>query len=323
MKSKTLRADLLLLLTSAIWGFAFVAQRTGMKFMGPFTYNGIRFALGSLSLLPLIVLLRKRNKSDIRNKSAIFGKETSSAIETAMVARANASGRALLPGSILLGTVLFFAASLQQVGMQYTGAGKAGFITGLYVVLVPIFGIALKHKTGAPTWIGVIAAVFGLYFLSATGGLEAINPGDLLVAASAVFWAIHVLLIDYYSKRADPVELAAGQFAICAIASLVVAIAQEHIALESVLGAAVPIAYGGLFSVGIAYTLQIVAQKDAPPAHSAILLSLEGVFAAIGGALILSERLSASNMIGCALMLLGMLATQWEMFFARRRPLAH
>ncbi len=296
MNKKALRADILLLLTSLIWGFAFVAQRSSIESIGPFLFNGVRFALGSLSLLPLIFIFNRKSGAPTRSKS-----------------------RMVFWGTLAAGGALFLGASLQQVGILFTTAGKAGFITGLYVVLVPIFGIVLGHRTGFATWIGALFAVVGLFFLSTGGEMRNINPGDLLVAVSALFWTAHVLLIDNLSKKIDPLILSAGQFAWCALLSLGVAGASEPILWSSIVAALVPILYGGLASVGIAYTLQVVAQKDAPPAHSAVILCLEGVFATLGGMLILREGLGAHNLLGSLLMLTGMLATQWDVIIGKRK----
>jgi drug/metabolite transporter (DMT)-like permease len=292
MNKKALRADILLLLTSCIWGFAFVAQRTGMEYVGPFTFNGIRFVLGSLSLLPLIFFL-KRKAARARTASTVTPKR-------------------LFLSSLAAGVCLFIAASLQQVGIIYTTAGHSGFITGLYVVLVPIAGIFLGRKTGFPTWIGAAFTLTGLYFLSAAGNLDSINPGDIITAVSAAFWTLHVLLIDALVRKTDPLQLSSGQFACCGILSLVVAFFTESFEPVSVLNGIIPILYGGLCSVGIAYTLQVVAQQDAPPAHASIILCLEGVFAAAGGVLILSEPLGRWTLLGFILMFCGMLATQWD-----------
>ncbi|MBN2655640.1 MAG: DMT family transporter [Spirochaetales bacterium] len=297
MEKKTLRSDLLLILTSAIWGFAFVAQLVGMDHIGPYLYNGIRFALGSLSLIPLIFF---------------FGKYKKGKKETSSLGR-----KGILLAGAGTGTVLFLGASLQQVGLQYTTAGKAGFITGLYVILVPILGIALRHKTGVPTWIGALFAAAGLYLISVKGGFQ-IGRGDLLILACSLFFAMHVLAIDHFSRKIDPLILSAIQFAVCSLYSLAVAIFREPIILDDIFKAAIPILYGGLGSVGIAYTLQVVAQKDAPPAHSAIIMSLESVFAVIGGIIFLAEGMSLRGYIGCGLMLAGMLASQWDVIF--RKP---
>lgn len=312
MHKKALRSDILMLLTSCIWGFAFVAQRRGMEHVGPFLFNGIRFALGSLSLLPLLAVLSGLSRRK--------GRRAGDSPETGP-ARKGRPGRgpSLFLFGIAAGTALFAGASLQQVGIVYTGAGKAGFITGLYVVLVPMLGMLLGARTGLPTWVGAGLAAIGLYFISVEPGAQGVNIGDVLVAVSALFWAIHVLLIDRYSKRVDPVALSAVQFAWTALLSLLVAATTERIVLADILAAAVPILYGGLGSVGVAYTLQVVAQKDAPPAHAAILLSLEGVFAGIGGSLLLAEPLTARSLTGCGLMLTAMLATQWEVLRPFRR----
>lgn len=323
MNKRALRSDLLLLLTSCVWGFGFVAQRSGMEYVGPFAFNGIRFLLGSLSLLPLILYRRGR------------GLESGGAPK---------QGR-LLTASLSAGSCLFAAVTLQQLGMLFTTAGNAGFITGLYVVLTPIFGIFLGKKTGLPTWIGAVFTLTGLFFLSAAGHTGSINPGDIITAVSAVFWAFHVLLIDALARSHDPIRLSAGQFVWCGLFSLLPAFAVEPFVedwsvilmgadavsaglfswrslpeLIAGLGteggglwaAAVPLLYGSLGSVGVAYTLQVVAQRDAPPAHATIILCLEGCFAAAGGVILLAEPLGAWTLLGFALMLGGMLATQWE-----------
>lgn len=304
MRKKTFTSDLLLLLTSAIWGFAFVAQRAGMEFIGPFLYNAVRFALGSLSLVPLVLFRSAKRAGAITERK---GTEDDPA-----------SGKTVFFGSLLAGAVLFLGASLQQIGLVYTTAGKAGFITGLYVILVPMLGIFLRHRTGLPTWVGAALAVIGLYLLSVTGDFR-IARGDLLVLTGSIFWAFHVLIIDHFTRRMDPVLLACIQFAWCSVFSSVTAGLTEPVELSAIIDAAVPILYGGLCSVGIAYTLQVVAQRYAPPAHAAIILSMEGVFAVIGGIVILDESLSAQGWTGAALMLAGMLATQWDVLFQMRK----
>ena len=302
MKSAALKSDVLLLLTAAIWGFAFVAQRLGMDHVGPFTFNGVRFALGSLSLLPLWLLSRRR-------------------INRASVVSPAASTKLLLWGGVAAGMALFTGASLQQVGLVYTTAGKAGFITGLYVILVPILGLLWRQRPHAGTWGGATLAVFGLYLLCVTEEFT-IAFGDLLELLGAFFWAGHVLLIGWLSPRVDAIRLSCIQFAVCSLLSLAVAVALEVISLHGLLSAALPILYGGLMSVGVAYTLQVVAQREAHPAHTAIILSLEGAFAALGGWLILGETLSARGLLGCLLMLAGMLFSELSGFFVRRRQVA-
>jgi drug/metabolite transporter (DMT)-like permease len=299
MKGKELRSSVLLLITAAIWGFAFVAQRVGMKHIGPFTYSGVRFALGSLSLLPIIFFMNRREK----------GKEEN--------LRKNERRDVMKYGAIA-GSILFLAASLQQVGLLYTTAGKAGFITSLYIVIVPIIGIVLKHKAGLNIWVGAIVAAVGLYFLSINEDFT-IEFGDFLELVGAVFWGLHIIVIGSFVSKVDAVKLSSTQFAVCAILSLIAAFMFEDVNMEGISAAAIPILYGGLISAGIAYTIQAVAQKSAKASHAAIALSMEAVFAAIGGILLLGETLPLRGYMGCLLMLAGMLISQADNFKKRTR----
>ena len=214
----------------------------------------------------------------------------------------------------MAGGVLFVAASLQQVGLLYTTAAKAGFITGLYIILVPILGLLLKHSSGVTTWLGAGLAVVGLYLLSINDDFS-MSFGDMLQFIGALFWAMHILLIDHYSSRVSPLKLSAVQFAVCGLLSLGVSLLIETPTLAGALAGWQPILYAGLVSVGVAYTLQVVGQKSAKPAHAAIILSLESVFAALGGVWLLNESLSSRAWLGCGLMLAGMLLSQirWPM----------
>lgn len=290
MNNKSLTANLLLILTAAIWGFAFVAQRVGSQYVGAFTFNGIRFALGALSLIPLIIFLDKRkDKIEVSKEQQNF-KNT------------------LIPG-ILVGMILYIGATLQQVGLFYTTVGNASFITGLYMVFVPIIGIFLKHKISKNSWIGVVLAIIGLYLLSINENFS-ISYGDFLEVIGAIFWAIHILTIDNFTKRVDPLKLSFIQFATCSILSVITAFIFEDITMTGISNALIPILYGGLLSVGVAYTLQVVAQKNAKPSHAAIILSMESVFGAIGGAILLGESMSGRGYVGCALILAGILVSQ-------------
>jgi len=215
----------------------------------------------------------------------------------------------ILTGSLAAGLALFLGVSLQQVGIVSTTAGKAGFITGLYVVLVPILSLIWGQHVRRGTWIGALCALTGLYLLSIKAGFS-IAHGDFLVLLSAFCWAAHVHIIGRFTSRIGSLRLAFNQYLLCSVLSLVVAGIYEHPTLDALVRATAPIVYGGVFSVGIAYTLQVVAQKQAHPAHAAIILSLESVFAALGGWLILGEFLSLRAMIGCALMLSGMIISQ-------------
>jgi drug/metabolite transporter (DMT)-like permease len=282
------KADSLLILTAVIWGGAFVAQRVGMDHVGPLTFNGVRFALGTLTLLPF----------------ALRGSVTT---ETDLLPRL--SSRQAFLGGALAGFVLFAGATLQQVGLVYTTAGKAGFITGLYVVIVPLLGMGWKQWPGRGGWAGATLAAVGLYFLSVTEEFT-LAPGDAWVLAGAFMWATHVLVLGWLSPRVDFMKLACAQYAVCCCLSLMVAGLTETITFNGIRQATVPILYGGVMSVGIAYTLQVVAQRVAPPTHAAIILSLEAVFAALAGWLILGEILTSRGLLGCGLMLAGMMVAQ-------------
>jgi len=299
MQTKAVKSDLLLLLIAAIWGFGFVAQRRGLEFVGPFTFNGIRFALGSLSLIRLVLISQRRHN----RLSGVLPK---------------AGTRTLLMGGGLAGAALFIGASLQQVGMIYTTAGNAGFITGLYVVIVPLLGLFWRQRPSVGTWLGAILAAFGLFLLSVTEQFT-IGFGDLLELVGAFFWAGHVLLIGWLSPRLDALKLSALQFAVCSLLSLVTAFCIETVSFGRILAAALPILYGGLISVGVAYTMQVVAQRDSHPAHTAVILSAEGVFAAFGGWLLLGEVLAPRALLGCSLMLGGMLLSELWIFIFHYR----
>lgn len=286
--SYKLRADLILLLAAIIWGFAFVAQRAGMTFVGPFTFNGVRFTLGTLFLIPFLFFEEKFKPKD---PFLFFDRKK------------------ILLGVICTGIVLFIGVSLQQVGLKTTTAGKAGFITGLYVIFVPIIGVFLGHRTNLFTWLGVIFSATGLYLLSVKGGFR-IEHGDLLVLLCAFAFTFHVLLIGWLSPRMNSIHLAIGQFTICAVLNLIIAFSIEQVNSVKIINAAIPILYAGILSVGIAYTLQVIAQKEAHPAYASIILSLEAVFAAIGGWMILHESISTRSLAGCFLMLTGMVVVQ-------------
>ena len=217
--------------------------------------------------------------------------------------------RSLWLGCGVLGAILFTAGSLQQVCLLYTTASNAGFITGTYMVIVPILGLILKYQTGLNTWLGCFLAAVGLYLLSVKEGLN-MGYGDGLQLLGAVFWAAHILAIDHFIKRAPALLLAFGQFLICGVLALCVSVVLEVTPVDAVVDAVGVLIYAGIITVGVAYTLQIVAQKNAKPSHAAIILSLEAVFGAIGGALLLDEVLSQRELLGCALMLCGMVISQ-------------
>ena len=280
----SITANLLLLLAAAIWGFAFVAQRLGMAHVGPFTFNAIRFGLGAVVLLPLIRATRMQREHA-------------------------ASPRTLWLGGLMVGVALFAAASAQQIGIVTTTAGKAGFITGLYVVLVPLVALAWGERTSWITWFGALLATAGLYYLSVYETL-ALSVGDAWVLLSAFLWTVQIHLIARLTRVIDPLPLAAAEFAVCSLLSWVVALMTESITWVGVTGAVWPLAYGSFMSVGVAFTLQVVAQRYAHPTPAAIIMSLESAFAALGGWLLLGEQLGARGAFGAALMMAGMMLAQ-------------
>ena len=285
---KNHKGELLLLLASIIWGSAYIFQKMGMDYVGPFTFGFCRFCLGAAALAPVIwVFDRARGKK----------------------AAGILSDRTLLVGSILCGLTQFAAGSLQQIGLVYTTAGKAGFITSMHIVIVPILMIFLRRKVGFHIWIGVALAVFGMYLLCITEGFH-LHLGDGLVFGCAFVYAVQLLLIDYYAVRTDPLRLAAWQFLLAGLMSGVCMLIFEDFVWAAIIACAVPILYTGFLEVAAAYTLEIYGQQTTSPAVAAIILSLESVFAVICGALVLGEHLTGRETIGCVLMMTAFLITQ-------------
>ena len=268
-----------------------MAQRVGMEHIGPYAFNGLRFLMGSVSLIPLMMWQRKKS------------------VESGEVQVAKTK-KTILIGGCITGLVLFSGASFQQVGLIYTSAGKAGFITGLYVVFVPLLWLLLGKKSSRGTWIGATIILIGLYPLSVTEELS-ISYGDTLEIAGAFCWAVYVIVVGLYSHRMNPITFSFFIFLSCAILSLLTSLIIETPTIEAVLEVGWPLVFSGVGSVGVAYTLQVIAQKNTHPAHAAIILSLETVFAALGGWLFLNEALSNQEIIGCTIMLFGILISQY------------
>ena len=286
--SKQIRATFLLLLTAVIWGLAFVAQEVGAEYLGTFSFNGIRFMLGALSLTPVIFFFERERIDRGRWKK-------------------------LLGSSLIAGTVLFLASALQQYGVQLgTPAGKAGFITGLYTVIVPILSLILfRRRTHVLVWAGAVLAVAGLLLLNLDENFNLrIGAGECCLIAGSVMWAVHILVIDRFVASVSPLKFSMGQFIVCGAESLFCALLWEEISLPAVQAAAVPLFYGGIMSVGVAYTCQALGQKDSDPTVAAIVFSMESVFSVIGGVLILHAHMAWQAYAGCALIFAGIVIAQ-------------
>ncbi|MGC3995962.1 MAG: DMT family transporter [Propionicimonas sp.] len=288
-RGQRLRANGALLLASALWGLAFVAQRVGAGHVGTFAFTGLRFALGALVLVPIIL-----GRDRIRRVPA---------------ARRRAATRAVIGPGVLAGVLLTVAVNLQQAAMIDTPVGNAAFITGLYMVAVPVIAALRGRRSSVPTVIGVVASLAGLYLITVTDGLM-IGRGELLLIVSCLPWALQILVIEHYSPRLSALRFAAAQFLTCAVLSLAVALLFEPTPFDGVGDALVPLLYGGLVSVGIAYTLQVVGQRHALATHASLIMATESVFGAIGGALLLGEFMDLRGYVGAALMVTGILVSQ-------------
>jgi drug/metabolite transporter (DMT)-like permease len=297
---RRLKADLILLAVAVIWGSAFVAQRAGNAQVGPFTFNAVRFLVGSLALLPLLIWQRLRRRGfPTASRRTIWKSRLQDRILT-------------WRSGLLLGLLLFGGASLQQLGLVTTSAGKGGFITGLYVIIVPLLLALLWHeRIRWANWTGAGLAVAGLFLLG-TRLREAlrVDPGDVWVLLGAFLWAAHVIAVGRLAPGHDPLTLAAAQYAVCALLCAGAALVLEWGMWGSVIRAAPAILYAGVLSTGLAYTGQIVAQRHAPAADATIIMSMESVFAALFGWLALGETLTGQQLAGCALMFAGMLLAQ-------------
>ena len=289
MDRKSLRGSLLLLLGSVIWGAAFVAQRVGMDHLGPFSFNGIRMLLAGIVLIPVAAFIDRKKEPGVRPDPKDQRK-----------------------AGLLCGVLLFVASSLQQMGLVTTSAGKAGFITALYVVLVPVAAWLLFRKNpGRVIWLGVVLAVFALWLLCMpAGGGFALQGGDLLVLGCAVAFTGQILCVDYYAPKVSGVKLARDEFLVTGMLSLLIAVFTETITWTGIREALIPILYAGLMSGTVAYTLQIIGQRDTDPTVASLIMCLESVFATLSGALILGEKMTVRETVGCVLMFVAVVLAQ-------------
>lgn len=291
MKGRRL-ANFALLLTAFIWGTAFVAQSVGMDYVGPFTFLWTRNFIGAAALLPVIAVM-----DSVKKKQGKYEKMT------------GAHWKVLIAGGVCCGISLCIASSFQQIGIQYTTVGNAGFISSMYMLMVPVFSIFLHKKVSGKIWFCVALAAVGMYFLSIKDGFL-VSRGDALIAVCAVFFAVQILFVDYYAPKTDPVKLSCAQFVVTGILSLIPGLIFETVTVSALLSAAGPILYAGLLSSGVAYTLQVVAQKYAEPTIATLFMSLESVFSLLGGIVILSQIPDRREIFGCTLVFIAVVVSQ-------------
>lgn len=297
MNKFVLRQSLLLLIAATIWGTAFVAQSVGMEYVGPFTFTATRNFVGCIVLLPLIFFMDKSEKKEINESIDKRNKN-------------NKINKTLILGGILTGIALCIASNLQQYGIMYTSVGKSGFITAMYIVLVPIFGILIGRKQSLRMWIAILIAVAGLYFLCMTTGNYTIQIGDVLLLLCSVSFSIQILLVDHFSPLANGVKLAWMQFFVCGVLSAVLMFIYEQPTISGIVSGWSSILYAGALSTGVAYTIQVIAQKGMNPAVASLIMSMESVISVIAGWLILNQKLSKRELIGCGLMFAAIILVQ-------------
>lgn len=294
MKKGNLRSSALLLLTACIWGVAFVAQSVGMEYVGPFTFNFVRSILGGLVLIPCIFFLKREKKAEAEKVSEEEKK---------------AQRKTLLAGGICCGVALCLASNFQQIGIQYTTVGKAGFITACYIVIVPVIGLFMKKKCSPMIWLSVLLAVVGLYLLCINEQFS-IGYGDILVFVCAILFSVHILIVDYFSPKVDGVKMSCIQFLVCGLLSGIAMLFAEQPQLSAVLLAWKPITYAGIMSCGVGYTLQIVGQKGMNPTIASLILSLESCISVLAGWLLLGQTLSMREGLGCVVMFAAIILAQ-------------
>lgn len=295
MNRLQIRNSLILLLTAIIWGVAFVAQSVSMDYIGPFTFNCARFLIGGVFLLPCMAVLRRINPPKEKEERSLQQKKT--------------DRRNLITGGVCCGVALCAASSLQQFGIVSTTVGKAGFITAFYIIIVPVIGLFFRKKCGITVWIGVLLALAGLYFLCMSESLS-ISKGDLLVFFGALVFAVHIMVIDHFSPLADGVKMSCIQFFVSGLICAVLMLIFEKPQFRYLVQAWQPILYAGIMSCGVAYTLQIIGQKGMNPTVASLILSLESVVSVLAGLILLNQKLSAREILGCVLMFAAILLAQ-------------
>ena len=306
--NRSLLGSGILLLTAFIWGMAFTAQSAGMEHIGPFTMNCTRSILGGVALLPLIAWNQARAK-----RKMLVGAGATGALADRETAEMNCAAgidrRATVIGGVCCGMILAVASSLQQIGIVYTTVGKAGFITTLYIVMVPLVGVVWKKTIKVRVWVSVALAAVGMYLLCMNESFT-VNPGDVYVFFCAVAFTGHILVIDHFSPKADGVAMSCIQFFTCAVLCGIAMFIAEEPTWENIRAAAGPILYAGIMSSGVGYTLQIIGQKYTEPTVASLIMSMESVFAVLGGWLLLNQKMSGRELLGCAVVFVGILLVQ-------------
>lgn len=306
MNRKNIRSSGMLTLTALIWGVAFVAQSVGMDYVGPFTFNAARFLLGSVVLIPCIVIIKRVNT---RFSQAMDGNTAAKRKKYGIV------------GGICCGLAICLGSTLQQIGISYTTVGKAGFITSLYIIIVPVFGIFIRKKVAYTVWISVAIATLGMYLLCMNGGLS-IGKGDFYVFLCAIAFSLHIMVIDFFSSKADGVFMSCIQFLTAGLISSVFMFLFEKPEWTSLTAALAPVLYAGVMSCGVGYTLQVVAQKDIDPVIASLLMSLESVFSLIAGWILLGQALKGKELLGCAFVFIAIILAQIPMERIKKTYLA-
>ena len=308
MQKNSIKNTIMLFLAAIIWGFAFAAQSAGMDYVGPFTFNAVRCLIGALVLVPVALLWKPEQAKEDGNKENDCD---STKVETNKQRGSWFNrNKTLLAGGISCGCFLGVATNLQQIGIMTTGVGKAGFLTALYIVLVPVAGLFFKKKCPITVWVGVVCSFLGLYLLCMTGGSFSLAVGDLLLIGCAVVFTGHIMVIDYFSPKVNGVWMSCIQFLVAGIISAIPMVFTETPTWESIFAAKLPILYAGVMSCGVAYTLQILGQKKYNPTVAVLILSLESCFSVLGGFLFLQETLSARELAGCVLMFAAIILAQ-------------
>lgn len=299
-----IRNSFILLMTATIWGVAFVAQSVGMDYVGPFTFLCVRSVIGGIFLIPCIAVLNKINPPSPEE------------------ARKQADKKVLITGGICCGTALCVASAFQQIGIMTTTVGKAGFITAFYIIFVPILGLFFKKRCGILVWISVIIALAGLYFLCMKESFT-VEKGDLLVFLCALCFSAHILVIDHFSPRTNGVKMSCIQFFVCGFLSAIPMILFEHPQMNLIFAAWKPILYAGILSSGVGYTLQIIGQKGMNPTIASLIMSLESVISVLAGLIILHQKLSARETLGCVLMFIAIILAQIPVSAPKKSSVTH